>query len=94
MQPKEVVDVFGVYASEWSKCLTAKYQRDQMYRIGKFDDCSRQWKDVLRAMKAKFMTDTDEATQYLQKETYYYKSTTQSPTVGIIWDLKENPGWD
>lgn len=92
MHPKEVVD-FNLFVSEWSRCLTAYHQRDQMYRFGRFDDCSQQWKDVKIAFNAKFFTpDEEDATKKIQT-TYYHKSTTISPTVGVIWELKEKPGW-
>jgi len=49
------------------------------------------------AMKAKTTSDPVEAAQ-LVAETYYSKNLgsdlTQSPTAGVIWDLKETPGWD
>ena len=70
MQPKEVVSL-GLYWSEWSRCLTAKYQRDQLYRNGKFDDCSRQWSDVKIAMQAKFEKDA-EVSRNLIAKTFYY----------------------
>ena len=56
MQPKEVVDV-TLFLSEWSHCLTAKYQRDRLYRFGKFDDCGSQWQDFKKAFRAKVTKD-------------------------------------
>jgi uridine kinase len=91
MQPKEVVDV-ALYLSEWSKCLTSKYQRDQLYRLGELDDCSRQWNDFGNAVNAKFVNDTKEAEKIVQK-TYYHQRTNVSPTIGVIWEAKETPGW-
>jgi uridine kinase len=92
MQPKEVVPL-GIFWSEWSRCLTATYQRDQLYRFGKLDDCSKQWQDVKTALSAKFVKDDQEAQDMIQK-THYMKRTTVSPTAGVIWELKETPGWD
>jgi len=92
MQPKEVVD-FGLFMKDWSKCLSVKYQRDQLYRFGKFDDCAAQWKDVKDAMRAKLLNDEDEARRIME-ETYRHKRLTISPTIGVIWELKEKPGWD
>jgi Protein of unknown function (DUF3128) len=91
MQPQSVVDV-GLFIAEWSKCLTAKYQRDQVYRFGKFDDCSRQWNDLKLAAYAKFYND-ETAARSAMEATYHHKRSTISPTVGVIWDLKETPGW-
>lgn len=48
-------------------------------------------------MKAKTTSDPEEA-QNLIAETHYAKNLgsdlKQSPTAGVIWDLKEKPGWD
>jgi Protein of unknown function (DUF3128) len=91
MQPKEVVSV-GVFWSEWSRCLTAKYQRDQLYRLGKFDDCGRQWNDFKTSVRAKFTKDEAGARKILEG-TYYHEWNTVSPTAGVIWELKETPSW-
>jgi len=93
MQPKDVVKV-GDYVTEWSRCLTGRYQRDRLYRFGKFDDCGRQWRDMMTAMWIKFAAKDVEEAQQLVKETYFHRRTTESTTVGVIWDLKEKPGWD
>ena len=92
MQPKEVVN-FSQFLTEWSRCLTAKYQRDVLYRFGKFDDCGRQWQDVRNAFRAKISRDEASAKK-LVEETFHHKRTTVSPTVGVIWEAKETPGWD
>jgi len=48
-------------------------------------------------MKAKTTSDPEEA-QRLIDGTHYTKNLgsdlKQSPTAGVIWDLKEKPGWD
>ena len=92
MQPKEVVD-FSLFLGEWSRCLTAKYQRDQLYRFGKFDDCGRQWQDVRNAFRAKVSSDETYAKSLIE-QTYYQKRTTLSPTLGVIWEAKDEPSWD
>jgi Protein of unknown function (DUF3128) len=90
MQPQEVVDA-GLFIAEWSKCLTAKYQRDQLYRFGKFDDCSRQWNDLKNAAYAKFCDES--AARKIMEATYHHKRSTISPTIGVIWEAKDKPGW-
>jgi hypothetical protein len=92
MQPKEIVHV-SLFIGEWSRCLTASYQRDQLYRFGKFSDCSKQWADLKTASSAKLLKDEEKARKMIEG-TYHHKSTTVSPTAGIIWELKETPGWD
>jgi len=61
------------------------------------ESCTEQWKDLKLAMKAKTTSDPDEA-QRILSQTYYKKNLgsdlKQSPTAGVIWDLKERPGWD
>jgi hypothetical protein len=91
MQPKEIVDI-GNYLYEWSKCLSAAHQRDQLYRLGRFDDCSRSWQDLKDATWAKLSRDEAYARTIIAN-THYVKSTTESPTIGVIWDIKEKPGW-
>ena len=48
-------------------------------------------------MKAKTTSDPDEA-QRILAETHYKKNLgsdlKQSPTAGVIWDMKEKPCWD
>lgn len=92
MQPKEIVN-FGLFLHEWSRCLSAKHQRDQLYRFGKFDDCSRQWQDVKDSLRAKLSRDEARARQIVE-QTYHHQRTTASPTIGVIWEAKETPGWD
>lgn len=91
MQPKEVVHL-GLYWSEWSRCLTATYQRDHLYRFGQFDDCSKQWKDFKTAIGAKFASEEAEARK-LVESTYCHKRSKVSPTADVIWEIKEKPGW-
>ena len=48
-------------------------------------------------MNAKVMSDEEEARKLIAKS--FYKNNLgsdlkNSPTAGVIWDLKETPGWD
>ena len=92
--PREFV-VFSLYWDEWSRCIGSRYQTDHLYRVGKLDACSKQWKDMKLAAKAKFiqLKNPIEA-QRLIDSTYYKKRTTISPTAGAIWEFKTKPGWD
>ena len=82
---------------EWNRCISSTSQRDSLYRLGKFDTCSKQWEDVKIAFRAKASNDPKKAQDMLE-ETYYRKNLgsdpKNSPTAGYIWDLKERPGWD
>lgn len=91
MQPTEIVNL-ELFWNEWSRCLTTTYQRDLLYRFGKFDDCQRQWQDFKTALKAKVATDEERARQLLES-TYFSQRTTVSPTADVIWKIKEKPGW-
>lgn len=95
VQPKEVVDL-SLYWDEWSRCVNSRYQRDQYYRFGKFDTCSKQWHDFKVACRAKVTKAEveEEKAKELLATTFYHKKTNVSPTVGVIWELKETPGWD
>jgi len=87
--------VLSLYWDEWSRCIGSRYQRDSLYRVGRLDTCSRQWKDLKVAARAKVMQWKDpKGAQTLIDNTYYKKRTTVSPTAGAIWELKEKPGWD
>lgn len=93
-KPTEFV-VLSVYWDEWSRCIGSRWQRDQLYRIGKLDTCSRQWKDLKDMSRAKVIQFKDPATaEKMVNNTYYKKRTTISPTAGAIWELKELPSWD
>ena len=89
------VVVLGTFWDEWSRCISSRYQRDQLYRVGRLDGCSRQWNDLKIAGRAKVVQyrNPQEANE-LVASTYYKKRTTISPTAGAIWELKEQPGWD
>lgn len=93
MQPKDVCDL-GEWLSEWSRCLTFKHQRDQLYRFGKFDDCSKQWADLKTAAVAKFASSEESAREMLAK-THRIQEEGKSPTAGVIWEMKEEHerGW-
>ena len=90
-----VVVELGLYWDEWSRCISSRYQRDQLYRVGKLDGCSKQWNDLKLAGRAKVVhyRNPQEA-EALLASTYYKKRTTISPTAGAIWELKEQPSWD
>lgn len=92
-KPVEIVPL-GLYWDEWSRCVSSRYQRDHLYRMGKLDQCSRPWKDLKMAMEAKVIAwnDTEKAGEIMES-TYYKKRTTISPTAGVIWELKSTPSW-
>ena len=93
-KPTEFV-IVSVYWDEWSRCISSRYQKDQLYRLGRFDSCSRQWNDLKIAAKAKIIQWKDRNTaEELINTTFYKKRTTISPTAGAIWELKTKPGWD
>ena len=85
----------GLFWDEWARCIGSRYQVDRLYRVGRFDNCGRQWRDLKNATQARLLVfrDPHEARRLLDN-TYYKKRTTISPTAGAIWELKETPGWD
>lgn len=84
-----------LYWDEWSRCIGSRYQRDQLYRVGRLDSCSKQWKDFKIASKAKMIQFKDPPkAQEMIDSTYYKKRTTISPTAAAIWELKDEPSWD
>ena len=91
-QPSEIVDV-SMFWKEWTSCVSSRHQRDQYYRFGQFDNCSKQWQDFKTASRAK-MCKTENEARKLLSTTYYHQRTQISPTAGVIWELKETPGWD
>mmetsp|Transcript_5180 Transcript_5180/g.7643 ORF Transcript_5180/g.7643 Transcript_5180/m.7643 type:complete len:100 (+) Transcript_5180:98-397(+) len=95
-QPNEVVDIWK-YLEEWNRCISSRYQRDHLYRWGKFDNCNNQYNDIKIAFRAKMKDDSEEAKRLL--ETTYYRQNLgsdfrNSPTDGFIWELKKQPGWE
>lgn len=61
------------------------------------DACTPQWNDIKIALKAKTETDPTKAKEMLEKTHYKQNLGSDlkvSPTAGIIWDLKDPPGWD
>ena len=92
---EEFVSVpLGLYWDEWSRCIGSRYQRDQLYRLGQLDSCSRPWKDMKKAMRAKVLEISEpQKAKELMDSTYYKKRTTISPTAGAIWELKKKPSW-
>jgi hypothetical protein len=95
-QSNDVVDL-SVFVDEWSRCVSSRYQRDSLYRFGRFDSCTPQWSDLKLAFKAKTLSNPDEA-QKIVATTHYQKNLgsdpAASPTAGVIWELKSPPGWD
>jgi hypothetical protein len=88
----------GTYVSVWSHCLTTRYQRDQLYRFGTFDDCGRHWHDIWKVMYAKYILfhQNPRSATAMIESTYHYQnhmSNISSPTMGIIWEPKHPPGW-
>lgn len=66
-------------------------------RYYNIESCTAQWNDVKLAFKAKSASDPDKAKEILS--TTYYKQhlgsdSKRSPTAGVIWELKDKPGWD
>jgi hypothetical protein len=55
-QKKEEIEIpeikLGVFWDEWARCIGSRYQRDHLYRVGRLDSCSRQWKDLKTATRA------------------------------------------
>lgn len=88
-----IVDIpLGLYWDEWSRCIGSRYQRDSLYRVGRLDNCRRQWNDFKTAGRAKFLQFKDpETCKQMMDSTFYKKRTTISPTAGAIWELKEKP---
>ena len=85
----------GIFWDEWARCIGSRYQTDHLYRVGNLDSCSRQWKDLKTATRARLLVFRDPVTaKQLLDSTYYRKRTTISPTAGAIWELKDKPGWD
>ena len=95
-QSNKVVNVW-LYLEEWSRCVSARFQRDALYRHGEFDSCSAQYDDLKLALRAKAMSDSEVA-ESLEVGSYYKRNLgsdpKNSPTAGFIWDLKKKPGWD
>ncbi len=95
-QNNDVVNLW-TYFDEWTRCCSSTYQKDSLYRFGKFDSCTKQYKDLRIAINAKVMSDEAEAKKLIEK-TFYKKNVgsdlNNSPTAGTIWELKEKPGWD
>ena len=95
-QPNDVVDLW-LFFDEWSRCVGSRYQRDSLYRLGKFDSCSAQYRDLKTAVNAKMMSDSEKAREVIEATHYKLNlgsDPANSPTAGAIWNLKEKPGWD
>ena len=84
----------GEFWTEWSRCITFKHQRDQLYRLGQFDDCGRQWRDYMNVLSVKFSQDKQKAQAVVQATHLYQRRSASSSTIGVIWQAKETPSWD
>jgi hypothetical protein len=94
-EDQPVIIKLGLFWDEWARCIGSRYQADHLYRVGRLDSCSRQWKDFKTATRARFMIAKDpKRAKELLDTTYYQKRTTISPTAGAIWELKKKPGWN
>lgn len=91
-EPEPKATNLMTFVDEWSRCISTVNQLGVYYRQGKFDDCSMEWDDINMALSAKFARNPDEARKILA-ETSLAKRTIESPTVGVIWKLKDKPGW-
>lgn len=66
---------------------------------GKFEGCSKQWKNLgIDCHESQICARNRDEAQTMVAVTHYRRSTLgsdprNSPTAGIIWDLKEKPGW-
>ena len=95
-QSNEVVNLWTFF-DEWTRCFSSTFQRDSLYRFGKFDSCSAQFDDLKLAIKAKMMSNEKEASELIS--TSFYKKNLgsdlkNSPTAGYIWEIKDKPGWE
>lgn len=87
----------STFFDEWGRCISSTHQRDSFYRHGYFDSCSDQYQDLKLAMRAKVLSDPKEAEKLIA--TSFYRRNLgsdlmNSPTRGVIWEVKDNPGWD
>jgi hypothetical protein len=90
----DVIMNLGEFWQEWSRCITFQHQRDHLYRLGTFDDCSVQWNDYTAVLAVKFTNDVQKAKHVIQSTTLYQNKKAISPTVGVIWEAKDTPSWD
>lgn len=79
------------YSHNHSYVYCEQYQKDSLFRFGKFDGCGPQYQDLRIALKAKMMKDEEEA-KALIAQTHYKlnlgSDPKNSPTAGAIWQLK------
>jgi Protein of unknown function (DUF3128) len=94
-QSSDVVKISHFF-DEWIRCLGSRYQSDHVYRYGKFSSCSNQLQDLGIAFQAKVCKTSGEAENLLSTTSYHRRlgsNPKNSPTAGVIWELKETPGW-
>jgi hypothetical protein len=94
-QSSKVVNI-SLFFHEWTRCIGSRYQSDYMYRYGKFSSCSDELQDLQIAFQAKVCKNRSDAENLISTTSYYRHlggDPKNSPTAGIIWELKETPGW-
>lgn len=95
-QSNKIVNLW-TYFDEWTRCCSTSYQKDSLYRFGKFDSCTPQFQDLKIAIRAKLLKDEQEAKELIA-QTFYKRNLGSDPknstTAGVIWELKDVPGWD
>jgi hypothetical protein len=82
-----------IFFNEWMTCLSVRNQAHNVYRHGKFDTCKHAWNDFKIAMRSKVSKSPEKAKQLLES-TELMRRNKVSPTVGVIWELKETPSWE
>lgn len=96
VQSNEVVNLWTFF-DEWTRCCSSVNQKHSLYNFSKFDSCSAQFQDLKIALRAKMLKDEKEA-RLLIENTHYKlhlgSDAKNSSTAGVIWELKEKPGWD
>tara|TARA_B110000971_G_C19726210_1_gene370925 strand:- start:37 stop:324 length:288 start_codon:yes stop_codon:yes gene_type:complete len=82
-------------ADKLFNCLTPKHQAGYYYREGEYDTCGLQMRNMKLCMKAKLLSDEDEAKKVVAKyELFDGSKLENSPTKGLVWSFKDKPGWD
>jgi hypothetical protein len=96
VQSNEVVNLWTFF-DEWTRCCSSVNQKHSLYNFGTFDSCGAQFQDLKIAIRAKLLKDEEEA-RVLIEGTHYRlhlgSDVKNSTTAGVIWELKEKPGWD
>lgn len=96
VQSNEIVNLWTFF-DEWTRCCSTMNQKHSVYHFGKFDSCSAQFQDLKVALRAKMLKDEQEAKDWIDQTHYKLhlgSDLKNSPTAGVIWEMKEKPGWD